>query len=84
MSLRSTFEDSAVASIEEILEDAFPLDQQELEQEIRRSTGESLANIRHHGFSPLTPLPAEPDPEDLILDWDAVEMARNSSLSAAA
>lgn len=84
MSLRKTFEDSAVSSIAEILEDILPRDQRELDHEIARSTGESLGDIRRHGFSSLEPLPVEPDPEDLILDWDAVELARHASFAAVA
>lgn len=84
MSLRNTFEDSAVSSIEEILEDAFPRPQRELDHEIARSTGETLADIRRHGFSSLEPLPVEPAPEDLILDWDAVDLARYAALASVA
>ena len=84
MFLRSTFEDSAVSSIEEILEDAFPRSQRELDHEISRSTGETVADIRRHGFSALAPLPLEPDPEDLILDWDAVDVARHADLASVA
>lgn len=78
MSLRKTFEDSAVSSVDEILEDILPRDQSELDQEIARSTGERLGDIRRHGFSSLEPLPAEPAPEHLILDWDAIDRARHS------
>lgn len=83
MSLRRTFEDSAVSSITEILEDILPRDQRDLDHEIARSTGESLGDIRRHGFSSLDALPVEPDPQDLILDWDALDLVRNGHCSAA-
>ena len=53
MSLRRTFEGSAVESVDEILDDIFPRSQRDLDYEIARSTGESLSDIRRHGFSPL-------------------------------
>ena len=88
MSLRRTFEGSAVESVDEILDDVFPRSQWDLDHEIARSTGESLSDIRRHGFSPLRESMLEPEPEDLIedliVDWDALELARNVPLSFAA
>ena len=88
MSLRRTFEGSAVESVDDILDDIYPRDQRDLDHEIARSTGESLSDIRRHGFSPLrkSVLELEPDDliEDLIVDWDALELARNVQLSFAA
>ena len=84
MSLRQTFEDSAVSSIDELLEDVFPRDQHELDHEIARATGENLFDIRQHGFSLQTALPSEPHPEDLILDWDEVEKARHAPFAVMA
>lgn len=76
MTLRQTFEDSAVTSVGDILDDIFPRDQCDLDHEIARTTGETIADVRRHGFSLQSALPDEPDPEDLILDWDAVDRAR--------
>lgn len=88
MSFRRTFEGSAVESVDEILDDVLPRSQRDLDREIARSTGESLSDIRRHGFSPLweSMLAPEPDDliEDLIVDWDALELARNVPLSFAA
>ena len=88
MSLRRTFEGSATESVDEILDDIYPRDQRDLDHEIARSTGESMSDIRRHGFSPLRESMLEPDSgdlmEDLIVDWDALELARNVPLSFAA
>lgn len=88
MSLRRTFEGSAVESVDEILDDVFPRSQRDLDHEIARSTGELLSDIRRHGFSPLRESMLEPYHdeliEDLIVDWDALELARNVPLSFAA
>lgn len=42
--------------------------QAELENELARSTGDSLATIRRHGFSLV-----EVAPEPLSIDWDEVQ-----------
>jgi hypothetical protein len=42
--------------------------QAELENELARSTGDSLSTIRRHGFS----LVEVPDREPLSIDWDSV------------
>ncbi len=42
--------------------------QRELERELARATGESLATIRHRGFSLVEP----PDDGPQTVDWDAV------------
>lgn len=81
MSLRYTFEDCAVQSIEEILEDVFPNRQLDLDEEVARATGVGLAEVRRRGFGPLTSFPVERDPEDLFLDWDELDMERNGSPS---
>ncbi len=45
--------------------------QRELEQQISRTTGESLQTIRSLGFSPLqSDLPFEERAEPLVVDWD--------------
>lgn len=77
MSLRQTFEDCAVQSIAEILEEILPGEQQDLDQEISRATGDSPETIVQHGFVRLRSFPIERDPEDLIVDWDALDLGRN-------
>ena len=57
--------------------------QQQLDRAVAQATGESLATIRRHGFSLVTPLSIfDPDADELsqplILDWDQVEANRNS------
>jgi hypothetical protein len=74
MSLHSTFDDAAVMAVDEILDHILPADQSELDLQVARSTGESVSDIHHHGFSPLLGIPFERDPEDLILDWDALDL----------
>ena len=46
--------------------------QRELERELAHTTGESLATIRHHGFSLVEP----PESEPLTVDWDELEQFR--------
>jgi len=65
------------------------MSQRELDREIARATGESVAAIRRHGFSEPCPL-VEADDLDLgdlgpqIIDWDEVEAQRNVPLFARA
>ncbi|AMV19212.1 hypothetical protein [Planctomyces sp. SH-PL14] len=80
MSLRQTFEDCAVQSIAEILEEILPGEQQDLDREISRATGDSRETISQHGFVRLRSFPIERDPEDLIVDWDALDLERNVSV----
>jgi hypothetical protein len=54
--------------------------QQEVNRAVSRATGESVGEISHRGFVPLTEIPFERDPEDLILDWDLVQLERNVAL----
>lgn len=49
--------------------------QQELDRAVADATGETLAEIQHRGFEILLVKPAEP--EDLIVDWDDLELQRN-------
>jgi hypothetical protein len=49
--------------------------QAELNREVARATGESVAEIRHLGFVPLTLEPYEREP--LTVDWDEVDEARD-------
>ena len=41
---------------------------------IARATGETVSEITRRGFQPLELEPTEP--EDLIVDWDDVELQR--------
>ena len=43
--------------------------QAELERELSRATGETVATIRSRGFQLLEP----PDPAPLTIDWDVVQ-----------
>ncbi len=54
--------------------------QNDLNRAVARQTGETVGVISHRGFGPLSPLSPEPDAEDLILDWDQVQAARNVAL----
>ena len=45
--------------------------QSELNRAVARATGEDVSEIAYRGFQPLELEPTEP--EDLIVDWDAVE-----------
>ena len=56
--------------------------QRELNRAVSRATGEAVSEIRRRGFVPLTSMPVEPDPEDLIIDWDQLELQRNVALVA--
>lgn len=49
--------------------------QRDLDRAVAHATGESIAEIAHMGFSPLTPVPFEREP--LVLDWDEVYLKRN-------
>ena len=80
MSLRATFEDSAVSHIGEILDEILPYRQSDLDRQVARATGESVTAVHERGFVPLTPFPHENDPEDLIVDWDELDLHRNVSL----
>ena len=55
--------------------------QQQLDRAVAAATGESLATIRRHGFSLVTPLSVfDPDAPEMaqpqIVDWDRVESER--------
>ena len=54
--------------------------QNDLNRAVARQTGETVGRISRHGFGQLVPLPPEPPAEDLILDWDCVQAARNVAL----
>ena len=52
----------------------------QLDREVARATGEDVYEIARRGFSPLTFGPLELEPEDMIIDWDELERARNIGL----
>ena len=54
--------------------------QRDLDRAVARATGECVETVSHRGFSPLAALPWEPDPEDLIVDWDAADENRRVSV----
>ena len=57
------------------------MNQNQLDREVSRATGESVKTIRRHGFSVL-PLPSYPHDEEpdagyiRIVDWDAQDAIR--------
>jgi len=52
------------------------MSQTEMERELARHTGESLATIRRRGFQ----LEEIPDLKPLVVDWDAIDAQRTSIL----
>ncbi len=54
--------------------------QNDFYRQVARATGETVSEIAHRGFQPLELEPAEP--EDVIVDWDQVELERNVPLVA--
>ncbi len=49
----------------------------DLHRAVADVTGETLTVIRCRGFQPLQLEPRRIDPEDLIIDWDDLELQRN-------
>jgi hypothetical protein len=49
----------------------------ELEQEVARATGESLATVRSRGFSMVQ----SPDLEPLTVDWDELQQVQPARIS---
>ena len=49
--------------------------QAELNREVARATGESVAEIQHMGFVPLTLEPFEREPQ--VVDWDEMDEQRD-------
>ena len=49
----------------------------DLNRAVARLTGETVREIKHRGFQPLVLGPSPSDPEDAIIDWDQLELARN-------
>ena len=58
------------------------MSQSDLHRAVARVLGESVEFVSRRGFGPLDPLPDEPDPEELIVDWDRLELERNVALVA--
>ena len=54
--------------------------QTELNLAVARATGEPVSEIDTLDFEPVEPLPDEPEPEDLIVDWDALQLGRNVAM----
>ena len=81
MSLRATFEDSAVSHIGEILDEILPYQQSDLDRQVAKATGDSVASVQELGFVPLTSFPHERDPEEAFLDWDALDLERNEPVT---
>ena len=52
------------------------MNQRELNREVAKATGETVATIDQLGFVPLEPIPYERDREPLLVDWDEVEQQR--------
>lgn len=50
------------------------LSQAELNRQISRATGDSVAEIVRRGFVPLTPFPVERDHDGVQVDLDRFEM----------
>ena len=61
--------------------------QSELNRAVARATGENLRVISQLGFSLADPVSVQHDPEpcdveDLIVDWDALDLQRNVPVAA--
>ena len=61
--------------------------QSELNRAVARATGENLRVISQLGFSLADPVSVQHDPEpcdveDLIVDWDALDLQRNIPVAA--
>ncbi len=52
--------------------------QNDFNRAVARATGETVSEISRRGFQPLDLEPTEP--EDVIVDWDQVELERNVSI----
>jgi hypothetical protein len=61
--------------------------QSELNRAVARATGEHLRVISRLGFSLADPVSVQHDPEpcdieDMIVDWDALDLQRNVPVAA--
>ncbi len=52
------------------------MSQRELNREVAKATGETVATIDQLGFVPLEPIPYERDREPLVVDWEELEQER--------
>ena len=50
--------------------------QRELNREVAKATGETVATIDQLGFVPLEPIPYERDRDPLVVDWEELERER--------
>jgi hypothetical protein len=50
------------------------MNQHDLNRAVAAATGETVSEISHRGFVPLTPTPVERDP--LVVDWDEPDERR--------
>ena len=50
--------------------------QAELNREVAKATGETVATVAGMGFVPLTSIPYERDREPLYVDWEQLEESR--------
>jgi hypothetical protein len=46
------------------------MNQRELNREVAKATGETVATIDQMGFVPLEPIPYERDRDPLVVEWD--------------
>jgi hypothetical protein len=60
------------------------MNQRDLHRSVARSTGESISEIAHRGFSLADPITVnhdpEPIPEDAFLDWDRFALEQNLAI----
>ncbi len=58
--------------------------QNDLNRSVAAATGETISDIAHFGFVPLTPSCQEYEPDDeqleCYLDWDEIDLHRNVQL----
>lgn len=54
--------------------------QVQLDRQVARANGEDVREISRRGFSPLTFGPLEREPEEMIVDWDELQLSRNVAL----
>ena len=52
------------------------MNQRELNREVAKATGETVATIDQMGFVPLEPIPYERDRDPLVVDWEELEQSR--------
>ena len=54
------------------------MDQRDLNREVAKATGETVATIDKVGFVPLHPNPYERDRDPLVVDWDKLDQERKT------